>query len=49
MISSGLRASKTITLARESRALFMVKDGFSVVAQINVIKPLSTKGSRESC
>jgi hypothetical protein len=49
MISSGFNASKTITFARESKALFIVKDGFSVVAQINVINQLSTKGSRESC
>ena len=49
MISPGFNASNTITLARERRALFMVKDGFSVVAQINVINPLSTNGRRESC
>jgi len=49
MISSGFNASKTITFARERRALLIVKDGFSVVAQINVIKPLSTNGSNESC
>jgi hypothetical protein len=49
MISSGFSASKTITFARESRALLIVKDGFSVVAQMSVINPLSTKGSRESC
>ena len=49
MISSGLSASKTITFARERRALFIVKDGFSVVAQINVINQLSTNGSKESC
>jgi hypothetical protein len=49
IISSGFRASKTITFARESRALLIVKLGFSVVAQINVINPLSSKGSKESC
>jgi hypothetical protein len=49
MISSGFNASKTITFARESKALLIVKLGFSVVAQINVINPLSTKGRRESC
>ena len=49
VMSSGLRASKTITFARERRALFIVNDGFSVVAQINVISPLSTNGKRESC
>ncbi|MBR7036901.1 hypothetical protein IKI14_03375 [bacterium] len=49
IISSGFNASKTITFARESRALLMVNDGFSVVAQISVINPLSTNGSKESC
>jgi hypothetical protein len=49
VISSGFNASKTITFARESKALFIVKLGFSVVAQIKVISPLSTKGSKESC
>jgi hypothetical protein len=49
IISSGFNASKTITFARESRALLIVKLGFSVVAHIKVIKPLSTNGSNESC
>jgi hypothetical protein len=49
IISAGLSASKTITFARESRALLIVKDGFSVVAPIKVISPLSTNGSKESC
>jgi hypothetical protein len=48
-MSSGLSASKTITFARERRALLIVNDGFSVVAQMSVINQLSTKGSRESC
>jgi hypothetical protein len=49
IISSGFSASKTITFARESKALFIVKEGFSVVAHISVINQLSTKGRRESC
>jgi hypothetical protein len=49
IISSGFNASKTITLARDSRALFIVNEGFSVVAHINVMSQLSTKGSKESC
>ena len=48
-MSSGFNASKTITFARESKALLIVKLGFSVVAHISVINPLSTKGRRESC
>jgi hypothetical protein len=48
-ISVSRSGSKTKTFARERRALLMVKLGFSVVAPIKVMSPLSTKGSRASC
>lgn len=48
-ISSDDSFSKTTTLHLLSRALFRLKDGFSVVAPINVIVPFSTWGKNVSC
>lgn len=41
--------SNTITRHRLSSAEFKLNDGFSVVAPINVIAPLSTCGKNISC
>ena len=46
---SGVSGSKRYTWQRDSRALFTLKDGFSVVAPINVISPDSTAPSNASC
>lgn len=48
-IFCSVKGSKTSTLQRESRALFIVKLGFSVVAPINVMSQLSTNGNNASC
>jgi len=48
-IFCSVSGSKTSTLQRESRALFIVKLGFSVVAPINVMSQLSTNGNSASC
>nr|MBR6099780.1 hypothetical protein [bacterium] len=47
--SSGVIFSKTKRRQRLNNALLTVKLGFSVVAQINVIVPFSTKGNKVSC
>src|SRR5450830_1735064 len=47
--SSSDKAFSTNTWARLSNALFTSNDGFSVVAPINVSKPLSTNGKKASC
>lgn len=48
-IFSVVNFSNTITRHRLSNAEFKLNDGFSVVAPINVIAPLSTCGKNISC
>ena len=48
-ISSSESGSSSITAQRESRAALTSKYGFSVVAPISVISPLSTAGRSASC
>ena len=48
-ISSVVSCFNTNTLHLESKAAFISKEGFSVVAPIRIILPLSTKGRKASC
>ncbi len=48
-IASGFKGSRTTTLQRDNRAPFNSKDGFSVVAPIRTISPVSMKGRKTSC
>ena len=48
-MSSVLRGLSTKTRQRERRAPFTSKEGFSVVAPMSMMLPLSTKGRKASC
>ena len=49
LISSVVKACKTKTLQRDSKAPLISKDGFSVVAPMRTMLPFSTKGKNASC
>jgi hypothetical protein len=48
-MASGFRGSRTTTLQRDNRAPFNSNEGFSVVAPIRTISPVSMKGRKTSC
>ena len=49
IMSSVVNSFNTNTRQRESKALLISKEGFSVVAPIKIIAPFSTNGKKASC